>query len=750
MPLLRAIVHPLFWIILLSLSEKDGSPALAHARVKPQNILVINSYHKGFQWTDDINRAILDQVEPLQHIRVYTEYMDTKRFDTPSYLKALATLYREKYNQIVVDGIICSDNNALEFVNQFGTAIWGTPPVTFCGVNEIDSYVSRLDTARFKGVGEAISIEPALQLAKKITPTLDEVLFVNDGSLTSQKIDDAARLASFNQNLKCTFLSLDEATRFRQALEKLNPARQTIFVLSIFSGKSRIPTQMTKELIYTLNELPVQVWGPWDFLLHKLAIGGHMLQGYQQGALATQILLRRLKGETRIPFATHTPYRWMADQEECTRLGIHAKYFPANTIWVNPEKNWIETHQKTIFYLFVLLNLITLIVLIFRSIQRLRKKAEVNLETSEKRLEVALEAASGGLWDVNTETRQLYISPLFASLLGYDSPEEIKLSLHNWRNIIFPNDINQLHEILALHFGGTTNHINGEIRLLQKNGQPVWFAVYGKVTRRTPQGKPVNITGLIVNIQSQKQFESELTRAKERAEASDKLKSSFLANMSHEIRTPMNAIIGFTEILLTQAAKPEEQEHYLKIVKNSGENLLGLINDLIDVSKIESGYLHIIQEQVELNQLMDSVEAICRQRIQVYEKQLELQIVKTKPGQFFLVSDKLRLEQILLNLCINAIKFTDKGLVLIQYEVLEHHVRFSVKDTGPGIAPEHIPQIFDRFRQLNENNVRKYSGTGLGLSITKSLISMLKGEIFVQSKLGEGSEFSFVVPYHRP
>jgi PAS domain S-box-containing protein len=252
--------------------------------------------------------------------------------------------------------------------------------------------------------------------------------------------------------------------------------------------------------------------------------------------------------------------------------------------------------------------------------------------------------------------------------------------------------------------------------------------------------------GFRYNLQ-QRRFYQELIKAKEKAEESDRLKSTFLANMSHEIRTPMNGIIGFSGLLVKKGISDEKREKYLDIINSSAHQLLRIISDIVDISKIEAGQMNINREKCHLPQLLSQMSQRFEMELKSKNKEhVKIQYSSTKSIEY-IHTDQIRLEQILSNLLGNAIKFTEKGVIDFGYQHIpeSNTILFYVKDTGIGIPAQQQQSIFERFRQADNQASRKYGGTGLGLSISRGLVDLLGGKIWVDSEENKGSTFYFTL-----
>jgi|GEM_PF-449332 len=510
-----------------------------------------------------------------------------------------------------------------------------------------------------------------------------------------------------------------------------------------------------------------------------------------------------------------------------------------------------------------------------------RKKLEElyqKLQKSEERFRLAMEATSDGIWDWNLVTNEVYFSPNYFKMLGYEEGE-FPNNYQTWLDLLHPDDREYAEntENQIINSGGLTFAV--EFRMKTKNNDWRWILSRGKVIEWDANNNPIrqigthtditdrklyeeeifktketyqnifntvkeaiyiqNFDGVFLDVNDsavqmygypkseiigrtpeflsapgknnldnlrktyekliqlggtaqfefwgrrangeifpkdvivsrgkyfgqdvfiatarditlQKQLIEELTEAKDRAIESDALKSAFLANMSHEIRTPMNAIIGFTQFLEDDELQPEEKKEYLSIINQKGKDLLQLIDDILDLSKIEAGQLTLFFSNGEISSVLYEVVKTFQSHKKFeeyhYDKKVDLRIGKMIPTPLECKTDFYRLNQVLNNLISNAMKFTDEGYVEVGYELLGNEIQFYVKDTGIGIHPESISKIFERFRQGDEYyHTRKYGGTGLGLSICKGIVDVLGGNIWVESEFGMGSTFFFTIKYN--
>jgi len=334
----------------------------------------------------------------------------------------------------------------------------------------------------------------------------------------------------------------------------------------------------------------------------------------------------------------------------------------------------------------------------------------------------------------------IHVNKGFTQLFGYAreeaagknindliTPVELKNETLELRNIIGRNEMFFLNTVRKRK-DGTSLYVSLLGSPFEVNGQELTCVIYR-------------------DISDQKKIEEKLMQAKEKAEESDRLKTAFLANMSHEIRTPMNAIIGFTELLSVPDLSDEDKKDYIAVIKSSGNILLKLIDDIIDLAKIEADQIKIEVSTFGLNQFLKEVYAFYNEEIlNLDKKNIELIFEPGENDEFSITSDPFRLKQILNNLVGNAIKFTEKGYIRMGYRRSgPDMVKFFVEDTGIGIPEDKQKLVFDRFLQADNTKTRKYGGTGLGLTISKKLVNLLGGEIGLDSCPDKGSTFYFSI-----
>ena len=289
--------------------------------------------------------------------------------------------------------------------------------------------------------------------------------------------------------------------------------------------------------------------------------------------------------------------------------------------------------------------------------------------------------------------------------------------------------------------------VNLEEEFINSNGVHRWLQTT-KIPLRDREGNITGLVGIGHDITSRKENETEMIKAKEKAEESDKLKTAFLHNISHEIRTPMNAIVGFSALLGEPDIDDYSRKSYIDVIMQSSNHLLSIITDIVDISNIEADLIKTVKNEINLNSILKS---LCNQFLpKAEEKNVTLECgSELNDSDAIIFSDRTKLTQILSNLISNSLKFTDNGHILLSCRLNGAFLEFSISDTGIGIAPQYQDKVFDRFYQVESSVSRLYEGTGLGLAISKAYVELLGGKIWLNSEPGKGTTFYFTIPYEK-
>ena len=374
-----------------------------------------------------------------------------------------------------------------------------------------------------------------------------------------------------------------------------------------------------------------------------------------------------------------------------------------------------------------------------------RMVAREELKNSEQRLRHLLSSNPAVIYTskVAPPYNWTFISDNVLDLTGFVSGDFI--NNHNfWSDHIHPDDWQKVMDELPLVLERGI-HIM-EYRFRCKDGHDIWILDETKLINDS-QGNPLEMIGYWIDNTNRKLAEIELMEARNNAEESDRLKSAFLANMSHEVRTPLNSIIGFSELLVDPDFEEDLKNEFIKHIIASGNNLLTIISDIMDISKMESGEITVRKKPINAHEYVLGIYEQFSFQAETHKLEFILNLPDNdKKTEIF--ADTERLRQIFNNLIGNAFKFTVDGSIEIGYRPKGEMVEFFVKDTGIGIPASYHDKIFDRFRQVEDKKNRKYGGNGLGLAITKNLVGLMGGKIWVDCNEGKGSAFYFTMPCH--
>ncbi|KFZ39130.1 histidine kinase [Shewanella mangrovi] len=596
----------------------------------------------------------------------------------------------------------------LEFVSDNITDITGYPTSYFFNHREtgLSSLIVSEDLPKHvKAIESAIAEHRAVEVEFRIRH--------RDGSI--RWIHEKAK-ACYDDNDEPLYFdgSLNDITETKLANERLLESRQqlenitesvpcTVYQLLVDVDEARRFTFISNSSISTLGYHRDEVVGEYDLVASRVHPDDRQL--------ITRLLNGKQGMQWNIVFRFKHPnggYRWL-------EAGARGSNTPEGLLWNG--------------YLMDVSD---------------RKRMETELERSEAHFRALFDCAGMGIVNLDSASVILDCNDFFGNYL--DIPVQ-NLKHRLFVDLLAEEQREEAAELLAKLNRGEMQNFSAEWSIISADGSCKWMAVNAVLRNKTDKVDTMSVVMTMADISALKTLSQDLLEARDQADAASNAKSDFLANMSHEIRTPMNAIIGLSQLCL-QTELDNKQHDYLEKIERSSRSLLGILNDILDFSKIEAGKLDIETVPFQLDNLLEDLADMFSLR--AADKQLELlfSVAPNIPGN--LEGDPLRLNQVLVNLIGNAIKFTEQGEVMLSVTELSRNdkqivLKFAVKDTGIGLTQEQQQKLFRSFSQADSTTTRRYGGTGLGLAISKQLVELMGGEIGVESQYGNGSTFFFSV-----
>ncbi|MFA9390036.1 MAG: ATP-binding protein [Prolixibacteraceae bacterium] len=378
---------------------------------------------------------------------------------------------------------------------------------------------------------------------------------------------------------------------------------------------------------------------------------------------------------------------------------------------------------------------------ILNALEQKKIKHENNIALQQiKLLGTSIEKSPVSVVVTNSKGELEYVNPKFNELTGYSAEEVLGKNMSILKSGKHSKEFySKMWEAIL-----TGEDWKGEIINRRKSGKLYWESM-AISSILDENGEISHFIGIKEDISEKKNILKELTDAKNKAEESERLKTAFLHNISHEIRTPMNSIVGFTSLLNEPDLTPELQNQYVNIITHSSDQLLSIISDIISIATIEAGQAKINKTEFNINGILRLLHD--QFLLQAEEKGISFDCVSCLTNEeLFIVTDEIKLTQILSNLISNALKFTNKGSILLGYKLKNNELEFFIKDTGIGIPLDMFAEIFDRFRQMENTRSLQFGGSGLGLSISKAYVELLGGKMWLKSEINKGSTFFFTIP----
>ncbi|MFP4054865.1 MAG: ABC transporter substrate binding protein [Phycisphaerae bacterium] len=734
-------------VVLLSLTA--GSLRAEGRR----SVLVLNSYHKGYQWSDNIVSALERTFASRPGVKLHVEYLDTKRHDLAETASRMVPLLKYRYSRRQPDVVIACDNNALRFLLDHREQLFPGVAAVFCGINNYRPYLLEGHT-NITGVAEKADLAGTLAVALKLHPHASQVYAISDttetGRLCREMLDELAeRYAG-----KVRIVHMTDWT-FEDLPGRLKELPTDSIVLCTATQQDWAGQVVScgeiAELLGGVEGLPV--YTAWDFLVCGGVLGGVVVSGTQQGCCAGRMALRILDGESpdEIPVMVESPNVTLFDHAAMRSHGLSEADLPEGAVLVNRQYSFWQRHRTTLlvtggvvlvaggFTAVLLVNILS------------RRKAQQHLQSNLKFLQTLIDTIPSPVFSKDADGRYTGCNRGFADIIIGRPREEIigrtLFELGSQISVDLPQRYAQ-QDARLIRRGGVQVY---DAPVLCADGQRRQFEFY-KAIFDGDSRHPAGIVGVMLDVTERTRTAEALAMARDAAEFANRAKSEFVANMSHELRTPMNGVLGMIELAL-QTDLSDEQQEYLALARQSGQCMLSVVDDILDFSRIETGKVQMALETFELRPAIEAVFGT----LSLHGEAKGLEMICDVPAHVpeHLIGDGGRLRQVLMNLLGNALRFTEKGTVSLRVRLDECQnqqalLHFVVSDTGVGIPPEKIHRIFGAFEQADGTNTRRYGGTGLGLTICRKLLAMMDGKIWATSELDVGSEFHVTLPLKLP
>jgi len=721
-----------------------------YGKSSTKRVLYLNSYSPEFPTSDLIIKPIQNTLENAS-VYINISYLYTKEHYNSKYFEQLYNHFHYKLNnEAPYDLIITSDDHALEFVLKHHDNLFNNLPVVFMGINNQELGLAQNKNPLATGFIEHVCMDENLLLMQKLQPEIEEVIAICDNSISG--IGDLLKFKSFESkypNLKFSFINTEnhDQESLKNILSKADPKKTAFLLIAFYHDREGKYYNFSNGTNFIAENSSAPLYHLWLHGMNKRILGGVVIDLSENAKQVAQLALKVLNGTPISSFKTTTKSKQLTfvDYKQILHYNLGFKNIPVHASLINkPVQSYPISLNTIIATIIIITILIITLFLTFYNIRK-RKRIEKELLNSQDKYQRLFDHSPDII--VITDPISLKIKDINEKGLEilHKSKEELVNKDHK---IIFSKSsqlgvdaaIKRLTERLLL--GKPIKSIEAEIKTSEN--QIIAVDIRGQLI--TIDSK-LYVQGVFHNISARKETEKVLLQAKEKAEESDQLKSAFLANMSHEVRTPMNAIIGFSELISRPKISPKNFKKYIGYIQKNCLTLLQLINDIIDIAKIEADQLTLNYSKMNVFSLFNELHEVFTKELESYpEKNIKIEYKLDAKIPATITSDYIRMKQILTNLISNSIKFTEEGSIKFGCKkTSENEIRFYVKDTGTGIPKEKMEVIFKRFEK-SDNTRLNLSGTGLGLAISHSLAQMMHGEIGVRSVEDVGSLFYITLP----
>ena len=691
------------------------------------------------------------------HIKGFTEaigsdvdvryiFMNTKIIPVPDAehiaFENLSTQYETEKQPY--DAVFVCDDDALDFALKYRQTFFQNLPIVFDGINSVEKANNVALDPLITGVIEAFPLRETIELARQLTPGAQRVVGITDSSVSGRGSNEQFLVQqTFFPGLELSLMNCSELTK-EEILQEVRSFDETtipVFLILSSDGDGHSYT-FSDGLNFIVQNARVPVYHADMAGMGQGFIGGDQTSYYEMGYTGGEMLRRILDGESAAlipPVMAEHQVRF--DKKVMDRFGISKSLLPAGTIYINDNYSIFSRYRSLILSGAAVAALVLLVIGFFILDNRRCRSLLRRIRESEASLRTAVEHSGMQLWEYEPSARIARRFTGLAMRIGEEKEFRDYPASFIAQGFVHPEDVPAFFD---LHQRIAAGEPEASVNLRMRYGDAYrWERVHYTAVHDT-DGQFVKIIGSSIDITGQR-LEQALDAARQASEA----KSNFLSRMSHEIRTPMNAIIGLTSLALGRVQDQGYVRQNLEKIDSSAHFLLALINDILDIARIERGKMQLNEVSVNFREFLSDIHVLIHERAEQKGLHFVEELVGEPANGY--VFDALKLKQVLVNILSNAVKFTPEGgTVTFRVEQLSVQqekaaMRFTVQDTGIGIAPEFLPHIFDAFEQEYDKDTTIYGGTGLGLAISHNIVELMGGRITASGAKGKGAVFTVEV-----
>ncbi len=734
-----------------------------------KKLLILHSFNEKRPFNEEFNNYLNTEVSQKNwDVDIFIENLDLLEFTTEEYKDLLEKTLYLKYRNSPPDFIVVTQPYAAGFVCERN--LFSDIPKAFVLPNKTSGF----NCSNVATVSYVIDFKSKIDHALNVFPETSQ-MFVVAGSCHL----DQTLLAMFKAvepvytgKVEFKYITGIERVDILYKVKSL-PENSLVFYLSYsqdLDGKPYIAKEFIKE-IGTVCNRPVLSY--LDFFTNQDGIfGGKTVSMQSVVSESIDIVDKVFNGiDINSLASVVSKEKYIYDWEEIKKWHVDINKLPPGSVFHNKKESFFEAHRGQVIGVLLLLFSYTILLLLLLFSIRKRKKSEKNLqlqneefailnkeyksqneglieaigkaERNQAELQKTQEIACLGTWYIDLRTNKVSWTDELFKMWNY-TPDTLSPFFTDHK-VLFKDESWDMFQEYMDKVSKTGDSYDIELEILRGDNSTGWIWVRGEVVYGENKSI-IGFAGSAQDISERKQLELELLKAKEYAEESNRLKTEFISNMSHEIRTPMNGISGFSKLLARQNLSEEKRRYYITIIQNSGNQLLRIIDDILEISKLGTKQIQVIEREVCLNDLLLELFSIFDLRAK--ENRTPLYFKRgLSDRESKVLTDDSKLNKIISNLLENALKFTREGFIEFGYKKIDSELEIYVKDTGPGITPDKQDLIFERFSREVKDSSLNIGGLGLGLSIAKENAELLGGRITVESKGGEGSVFYVYIPY---